>query len=327
LSDTASAPGMPAPAVSVIMNVRNGARTLGAAIDSVLAQSCTDWELVLWDDGSSDNSLALAQAVPDARIRCFQSPQPTHLGNARRQAIAQARGRWIAFLDQDDLWLPDKLQLQLRCEGPGVGLIYGRTVAFTEGGDRRDFDRHHEFTTLPEGDLFQLLVQRSCFICMSSAMLLKAVVDTLEPWPQWLHVTPDYHLFLAVARRHQARAVQAPVCQYRLQGGMTGASFGRIQQEALWLLAQWAPDLPVPLRHEREQVHHTVLAYVEMVTPGQRLHGLQRLWRQGSPAFLLSRPWARGWRALRRRLRRPMWQQVLRQQGTELPEVPRSAST
>ena len=332
---------MQTPAVSVIMNVRNGARTRASAIASVRAQTCTDWELVLWDDGSSDGSLALAQGVADARIRCFQSPQPTHLGAARRQAINQARGRWIAFLDQDDLWLPDKLQLQLRCVVPGVvpgvGLVYGRTVAFRDsgsdsgsdggsdgsGGARRDFDRHHEFSLLPEGDIFELLVQRSCFICMSSAMLLRDTVTALDDWPDWLHVTPDYHLFLAVARHHAARAVQVPVCQYRVHAaGMTAANLGRIQQEALWLLAHWQADLPAPLRQQRERVHHTVLAYVELGTSGQRVYGLKRLWQQGSLLFLLTRPWARGWRAVRRRVQRPFWRAALLAQGRPIPTAP-----
>ena len=309
------------------MNVRNGARTLQAAIATVRAQTCSDWELIVWDDGSSDDSLSRAQAVDDVRIRCFQSPRPTHLGHARHQAIAKACGRWIAFLDQDDLWLPDKLQQQLQLVAPGVGLIYGRSLSFWESGRRRDFDRHHEHQDLPEGEIFDLLVQRSCFVCMSSALLLREAVLALPPWPEWVHVAPDYHLFLAVARWHAASAVQAPVCLYRVHsGGMTGASLGRIQQEALALLTLWQADIPPEVLRQRQRVHHTVLAYVELCSPGERLAGLRRLLRQGSPGFLLSRPWALGWRALRRRLWQPMWQKEMRQRGREMPVVPESAA-
>ena len=314
---------MTPPAVSVVMNVRNGARTLAAAIASVRAQTCPDWELIVWDDGSGDGSLALAQGVDDERIRCFQSPQPTHLGIARRAAIAQARGRWIAFLDQDDLWLPDKLHLQLQCATPKVGLVYGRTVSFFEDGSRRDFDRHHELRALPEGDIFQLLVRRSCFVNMSSAMLLRDAVLALPAWPEWLQVTPDYHLFLAVARDHAARAVQAPVCLYRVHpGGMTGTSLGRIQQESLWLLDFWQAHIPAALLQERQRVHQTVLAYVELRQRGKRGAGLRRLLQQGSLWFLLSRPGALAWRALRRRVQTPCWQRALRNSGQALPAIP-----
>ena len=118
------------PLVSVIINVRNGAPQLREAIDSVLAQTFADWELVLWDDCSTDNSAKIIAQYGDPRIRYHLSPDDTPLGEARNRAIAHAAGEWLAFLDQDDIWLPRKLEKQLARAAPDVAIIYGRTVLF-----------------------------------------------------------------------------------------------------------------------------------------------------------------------------------------------------
>ena len=135
------------PLVSVIMNVRNGASYLREALDSVLAQTFTDWELIVWDDCSTDNSAQIISEYRDPRIRYFLSPEDTPLGKARDSAIRQASGEWLAFLDQDDIWLPRKLEMQMALAATGVGIVYGRTVMFdARRGNRRDYDYAHEFT-------------------------------------------------------------------------------------------------------------------------------------------------------------------------------------
>src|SRR5271157_4516573 len=104
------------PLVSVIMNVRNGASTLREALDSVLAQTFTDWEAIVWDDRSTDGSAEIVAQYSDPRIRYFLSREETSLGKARDTAIRQVRGEWLAFLDQDDLWMPRKLEMQIPLE-------------------------------------------------------------------------------------------------------------------------------------------------------------------------------------------------------------------
>ena len=142
------------PLVSVIINVLNGAATLPEAVDSVLVQTFSDWELIVWDDCSSDGVDEILARYPDARIRYFRSNFQVPLGQARQRAINLARGEWIAFLDQDDLWLPRKLQRQLSLvsDSSNVALVYGRTVRFYPGGMERDYDQAHEYAYLPEGD-------------------------------------------------------------------------------------------------------------------------------------------------------------------------------
>jgi glycosyltransferase involved in cell wall biosynthesis len=195
------------PLVSVIINVRNGAATLREAIDSVIAQAFGDWELIVWDDRSTDDSAAVVAEYHDPRIRYFLSPDDTPLGRARSNAIAQARGEWLAFLDQDDVWLPGKLQKQIALAGESVGLIYGRTIRFYPSGMERDYDQAHEYALLPEGDIFQQLFTKSCFIAMSSAVFRRSAVEAIGGIPDDVRIIPDYYLYVAVARQFAVRAV------------------------------------------------------------------------------------------------------------------------
>jgi glycosyltransferase involved in cell wall biosynthesis len=306
------------PLVSVIMNVRNGASFLREALDSVLAQTFTDWELIVWDDCSTDNSAQIISEYRDPRIHYFLSPEDTTLGKARGDAIHHASGEWLAFLDQDDVWLPGKLEKQMALTASGVGIIYGRTVMFdARHGNRCDYDYAHEFTMLPEGDIFAQLFADACFIAMSSAVLRRAAVEEAGSIPPAIEVTPDYYLYAAVARRYQARAVQEVVCRYRLHpGSMSRSRRLRLFQEPLLLIDQWAECLDPKVVAYRRMTYSTALALEEMRSGKTFGAGIRRLWSHGSLLWLLSRPLVRAWRWTRRKLRRPYWR------GMELASDP-----
>lgn len=303
---------MTRPRVSVIMNVRNGASTLAEAIESVLSQTWTDWELLCWDDCSTDESRRVIDRYVNDRIRYILSPEDTPLGRARQLAIEQTRGEWMVFLDQDDVWLRRKLELQMALtEDPRVALIYGRTVSFNERGRLREYDHRHEFTDLPEGDIFERLFVDSCFIAMSSVMLRRSAVMALGSIPSEIEVCPDYHLYLALARHHRARAVQEVVCRYRLHSNsMTRSMVRRIQDEILLLIDRWAPELDPALARYRRRVHHTVAAYEEMKAFDTFGGGVRRLLRHGSLRYFLTRPFSRAFRFVRRHLQTPRWKRT-----------------
>lgn len=120
------------PSVSVVIIFYDDERFLGEAIDSVLAQTCTAWELILADDGSSDGSSAIAiryAASDPGRIRYVEHPDHANRGISatRNLGIAAARGTYVAFLDSDDFWEPTKLaeQVAIVSAHPEVGLVIG----------------------------------------------------------------------------------------------------------------------------------------------------------------------------------------------------------
>lgn len=296
------------PAVTIILNIRNGAAFLREALDSVMGQTFADWELIAWDDRSSDDSARIVAEYADPRIRYFLSPEETPLGPARDLAMRQARGEWLAFLDQDDVWLPRKLEKQMALAAAGVGIIYGRAMLFdSRRGNLRDYDYAHEFQPLPEGDIFAQLFRHACFIAMSSAMLRRSAVEELGAIPESIQVVPDYYLYVALARRYQARAVQEVVCRYRIHSGSMTASREhrrRLQSEPLTILKQWADQLDPRLTAYRRMTYSTALALQEMRERRTARAGLRRLFSAGSLLWLMSRPFVHGWRWLRRHLQR-----------------------
>jgi glycosyltransferase involved in cell wall biosynthesis len=299
------------PSVSVIMNVRNGASTLREALDSVLMQTFHDWELIVWDDRSSDESAQIVAEYRDPRIRYFLSPEATSLGKARRDAIRQAAGAWMAFLDQDDIWLPRKLEKQMALADDTTGLIYGRTVRFYPSGLERDYDQTHEFTLLPEGDIFNQLFTDSCFIAMSSAVFRRAAVEAVGGIPEAIQIVPDYWLYVAVARRYRVRAVQEVVCRYRMHGANTSRLAAlKMNQEVLWLIDQWADQLDPRTVALCRQRHCTAIALEEMRRPATAAQGMARLFTQGSVASQLVRPFMFVFHIVRRNVRRPYWRSL-----------------
>ena len=296
------------PLVSVIMNVRNGASTLREALDSVTKQTFTDWELIVWDDCSLDKSAEIVARCPDRRIRYFLSTEPTSLGKARDSAIRQARGEWLAFLDQDDVWLPRKLELQMMLADGTTGIIYGRTVRFYPGGLERDYDQTHEFSPLPEGDIFTQLFSKGCFIAMSSAVFRRSAIEEIGGISEAITLIPDYYLYAAVARRHNVRALQEVVCRYRMHASNTSrVSAIAMHQEALWLVGYWADTLDPRIVAICRKRHCTAIALEEMRNPATAVRGFSRLMTQGSVVSQLRRPFLFIFHVLRRNVRSPYW--------------------
>jgi glycosyltransferase involved in cell wall biosynthesis len=301
------------PLVTIIINVFNGEATLSETIDSALAQTFNDFELLIWDDCSSDNSAGVVSEYDDPRIRYVRSEAQIPLGQARQAAISAAQGEWVAFLDQDDLWLPQKLELQLARarEMPKGGLVYGRTVRFYPDEHERDYDQAHEYAPLPEGNIFSTLFVDSCYIAMSSAMFRRSAIEEVGGVPSWIRIIPDYYLYTAVARRFPAAAVQQVVCWYRIRSGSASESHAiEVHSEALRLMDFWEKDVDAAVLAQCRRHHATQLALAEMRSGGI-VRGLRRLLREGSVGSQLMRPFWFGFHWVRRNMVKPWWKRGL----------------
>jgi glycosyltransferase involved in cell wall biosynthesis len=304
------------PLVTVIINVLNGSTTLSEAVDSVLAQTFDDWELIVWDDCSTDGSADTLAGYADSRIRYVRSEERVSLGHARQRAIELAGGEWIAFLDQDDVWLPHKLerQMALAHDAGDVGLIYGRAVRFYPNGTERDYDQMHEYAYLPEGDIFEALFANSCFIAMSSAVFRRCAIAEIGGIPDAITIVPDYYLYTAIARRFPAAAVQEVVCRYRMHAGNTSRVIAlQVQEEALRLMDMWsgavAPDVLTQCRRR----HSTAIALLEMRHRRTLVRGIRRLLAEGSLGSQIVRPFCFVFHLVRRTVRPPLWKTLNRE--------------
>lgn len=161
------------PLVSVIIIFLNGDPFLEEAIASVFAQTYENWELLLVDDGSTDDSTAItqhyAQQYPE-KIRYLEHEghQNRGMSASRNLGIRHAQGDYIGFLDADDIWLPQKLEQQLTCfaSQPAVGMVYGRTQIWYSWANSDDLPADHFYELgvrpnqlIPPPNLFKLLLQ------------------------------------------------------------------------------------------------------------------------------------------------------------------------
>ena len=102
------------PDVSVVIPTRNRSALLGQTLHSVLWQRDVDFEVIIVDEASTDDTSDLLTTFSDNRIRVIHNNAPTGVASARNRGAKEARGRWLAFVDDDDLWSPEKLAVQVR---------------------------------------------------------------------------------------------------------------------------------------------------------------------------------------------------------------------
>ncbi|ART54021.1 glycosyl transferase family 2 [Acidovorax carolinensis] len=214
------------PRVSVVIPVRNGKDYLQEALDSVLQQSFTDLELLLINDGSTDDDYD-RYALQDQRIRVIHLTG-TGVSRARNVGMAQSRGELIAFLDADDLWFPGKLQAQVRYfdDHPDVGVVFGKFIrwpALLGGGFApassliQDASR---FTTAePErsGWLYARLL-KGLLVGMNTAVIRRGVYEAIGGFDESMRQGEDYDFWLKSSRISEMHSLNGPVALYRIHG-------------------------------------------------------------------------------------------------------------
>jgi len=205
---------MGTPEVSVIVNCLNGEAYLREALDSVVAQTYTDWEVVFWDNASGDGSAAIAKGYGD-RVRYFRSDETYSLGRARNLALRQARGRYLAFLDCDDVWMPRKLELQIPLfeRNRRVGLVFCNTIFF---GPKGEFGPAYGASKPPRGMVFRELLA-NYFLSMETVVVRADALAGLAEWfDERFHVVEEKDLFVRLAHDCEVDYVDEPLAKWRV---------------------------------------------------------------------------------------------------------------
>lgn len=220
------------PLVSVLMNCYNGARYLREAIDSVIGQTYENWELIFWDNRSTDDSATICKSYRDSRIRHFLSDRHTNLGGARALALQQARGHLIAVLDTDDLWLPRKLEMQVPFFAhPEVGIAISDTIFFNSRGEEK---RLYKRITPRQGRVFHELVTRY-FVSLETVVLRKSAIDSLDQAfdPGLSHIS-DFDLIVRLSLNWELAYVPEVLAKWRVHlNSGTWQESGRFNMEML----------------------------------------------------------------------------------------------
>jgi glycosyltransferase involved in cell wall biosynthesis len=200
-----------APAVSVVVATRNYGPYLAGALRSVLAQTRIDLEIIVIDDGSTDDTPAVVRPfLGDRRIH-YHRTDGLGQSRAKNLGILQARAPLIAFLDGDDEWLPRKLELQLPLfANPAVGVVYSQRTWMD--GEGRDLPT--AATTLARGKVYDVLLVQNP-VCFSSVVVRKSVFEAVGMFDPKLPLAIDYDLWLRVARHFEFDFVDEPLVRYR----------------------------------------------------------------------------------------------------------------
>ncbi len=218
--------GSTVPTVSVIMNCLNCEKYLREAIDSVFAQTYKDWEIIFWEDkASEDNSENIAKSYGD-KLRYFRADVSLPLYGSRNLALQKARGKYIAILDCDDIWLPTKLeeQIPLLEQDEEVGLVYSDCYLFNEKGkEKRSFKSKKPH----RGNIFSALLTEN-FINTQTVVIRRKAFDALKTFFDGrLIMAGDYDAYLRISYRWKVDYVDKPLARYRVHRNSKSWKDGR----------------------------------------------------------------------------------------------------
>lgn len=269
--------------VSVVMAAHDAAAHIGDAVGSVLAQTHADWELVVVDDGSRDDTVRRVEAFRDPRIRVLQREHCGVLAQVRNAGIRDAGGAVVALLDADDMWLPRKLEWQLQALDDDVGVVH-TWADLLVGGERRPGPRPKL-----RGPLLRAIL-RNNFI-FSSSVLVRREVLLFDEDPA-LGGSLDYALWLRLASRTRFVLVEEPLLLYRVHPGQMSARSREIQESALVAIEKFSRMDPAAAQRERADV---------LLARGMRLQLAHGSGRRELLRSLVLRPWSlAAWRWLAR---------------------------
>ena len=212
---------MSTPRVSVLTATRNRAHLLPATIDSVLCQSLSDFEMILVDDGSTDATRGVVESYRDPRLRFDGQPRIGNLSKLRNLGVEQARGKYIAFLDSDDLWHEDKLRLQVEAleKHPHAGWSFCGYESFNEQGTLRInlYSDHPEIASV-----FLTLIRSRMTIYPSTVLVRRELLDAAGAFDETFLVG-DFELLTRLAFASEAALLHLPLARIRKHDGNTSA--------------------------------------------------------------------------------------------------------
>lgn len=194
------------PQVSVIIPAYNADRFLSRCVDSVLAQSLSDWELVIVDDGSTDGTPQLADTLArsDERIEVVHQ-ENRGAAEARRQGLLASHGEWIMFLDADDEITPDAMAFLLaRCEAEGLDMAYGTFL--TIAGNKQVPWSFHQEQILEDDGFLHYLFDPACMCCLWGCVSRRAIWDH-DVFPPSDMIYPSEDILIIVAASEYTRRV------------------------------------------------------------------------------------------------------------------------
>lgn len=235
------------PAVSIIVNVYNGEKYLRQTLESVYAQTYDDWEIIFWDNASTDRTPEIAKQFDD-RLRYFRSQTTTTLGEARNLALREVRGRYVCFLDADDIWLPQKLKWQIPVldEREDIGAIYADTATIDENGTI--VSNHWGYFRSKDGDHIVEMLE-GFYVHWLTVVFRKSVLDAIGGFRPY-KISEDFDVLMRAALDYPFLGIDKVVSQYRIHDSNYSRDVTGLHREAIDILETLIEEAKVKPHHQ-----------------------------------------------------------------------------
>jgi glycosyltransferase involved in cell wall biosynthesis len=229
--------------VSVIINCLNGERFIKQAIDSVLVQTFKDWELIVWDNASTDGTAEIAKSYGDI-LQYHRTEKTVPLGTARNYAIDRTSGEYIAFLDCDDEWSPtllqrmaDKLDNDSAC-----GMVYSDGYRINEHGTV--IGRYFDGIDCYRGDCFYEFFSSGLAPTPSEVLFRRTALNAVGRFDTRFDICEDYDLYLKISRHYPIEYIPEPLIRYRIHGNNSIRKSDVLVRENSEILDYWLNQEP-----------------------------------------------------------------------------------
>jgi len=253
--------------ISVIIPAYNASRTVGAAVDSVLAQTFPDFEVLVIDDGSQDDTAEVVRARDDPRVQCVRT-QNGGVSVARNRALEHAAGPYVAFLDADDAWLPTKLERQhaAMTEKPGVGVCFSSAQLVDDDLRPVGIDWAVARADYTEAILLEGNVVRAGG---TSVLARTSMVHEAGGFDPRLSQCADWDLWLRMSLFTSFLPLHEPLVEYRIVGGTMSSDPELLERDTFTMLDKFFASSASPAyNHLRKRAY----ANRSMVCAGTYLH-------------------------------------------------------
>jgi glycosyltransferase involved in cell wall biosynthesis len=223
------------PLISIIMNCFNGEDYIQQSIESIISQTYQNWELIFWDNNSSDKSIEIFKKYKDPRLRFFSSTNHTILYEARNKAIQKCKGEFLTFLDTDDYWLPSKLQQQIQLfDNEKIGLVYSNYWVINE----RLFSKRKIFSTkkLPTGKVLDKLLLNYSVGILTVMLRVKFIKNMQNVFNTTYDLLADYDFVINFSIENEFECIQQPLACYRIHDKQTSLKFNT---EQIFQMEKW----------------------------------------------------------------------------------------
>ena len=253
---------MTGPLVSVIVPARNAGRTIVDTLESVQRQTVTDLEVIVVDDGSTDDTAARVVRVVDPRITLVSFPG-VGISAARNRGTACAGGAYLSFLDADDLWTPDKLELQLEAlrRRADAGVAYSWVYEIDRAG--RALGPHPPVRH--EGDVYAQMLLGFFLGSSSNALLRRAVIETVAEFDPELQGVEDWEFFLRVAARWPFVVVPRYQILYRQSPRSTSSSVELMREGSLRVVERAFASAPAGFQRLKPRAMARIHRYLARI--------------------------------------------------------------